>query len=81
VIFVTHSIVEAVFLSSRIAIMSSRPGRVLEVVDVDLPLPRTLDTMASPDFGRLAVHIRSRLEHGAAAMAAGPAREIQQAVS
>ena len=66
VTFVTHSIVEAVFLSSRIVIMSSRPGRVLEVLDVDLPLPRTLDVMATPEFGRLVVHIRSRLVHGAA---------------
>ena len=65
VIFVTHSIIEAVFLSSRVVVMSSRPGRVLDIIDVDLPMPRTLDAMGAPEFGRLAVHIRSRLEHGA----------------
>ena len=81
IIFVTHSIVEAVFLSSRIVIMSSRPGRVLEMVDVDLPLPRTLDVMASPEFGRLAVHIRSRLEHGYAAAPAGAVQTVEEFAS
>jgi len=65
VIFVTHSISEAVFLSTRVAVMSSRPGRVLDIVDVDLPMPRTLDVMAAPEFGRLAVYLRARLEGGA----------------
>jgi NitT/TauT family transport system ATP-binding protein len=59
IVFVTHSILEAVFLSSRVIVMSNRPGRVLAAVEVDLPVPRTLDMMGTPAFGRLASHIRS----------------------
>ena len=44
VIFVTHSIAEAVFLSSRVVIMSPRPGRIIRVLDIDLPRPRSFET-------------------------------------
>lgn len=81
VIFVTHSIPEAVFLSNRIVVMSSRPGRVLEVVDVNLPMPRTLDVMGAPEFGRLAVRIRSRLEHGADVAPVPTAADLMEARS
>jgi NitT/TauT family transport system ATP-binding protein len=58
VLFITHSIPEAVFLSDRIVVLSSRPGQVIEIVDVDIPRPRAMDVMASPRFSELANHLR-----------------------
>src|SRR6202008_4502550 len=58
VLFVTHSIAEAIFLSDRIVVMASRPGRIVEVIEVDFPRPRTLDLREEPEFGRLTRHIR-----------------------
>ncbi|NLR97512.1 ABC transporter ATP-binding protein [Rhizobium sp. P38BS-XIX] len=50
VVFVTHSIDEAIFLADRIVIMTARPGRVKEIIDIDLPRPRDADIRASSEF-------------------------------
>jgi NitT/TauT family transport system ATP-binding protein len=59
VVFITHSIPEAVFLSDRIVVLSERPGRTIREVTVDLPRPRTLETMASARFAELANGLRA----------------------
>ena len=61
VLFVTHSIPEAVLLSDRIIVMTARPGSVREVLNVPLPRPRSLETLSDPSFHALANHIRGRL--------------------
>ena len=60
-LFVTHSIAEAVFLSSRVVVMSPRPGRIERVVDIDLPRPRTDKTRALPRFFELITAVRDAL--------------------
>jgi NitT/TauT family transport system ATP-binding protein len=66
VIFVTHSIPEAVFLSSRVVVMSPRPGRITEVVDIDLPYPRVFETRELPRYFELVNVVREHLRdaHG-----------------
>jgi NitT/TauT family transport system ATP-binding protein len=59
VIFITHSIPEAVLLGDRVVVMSPRPGRISEIVDVNIDRPRNLQTMGSARFGELCDHIRS----------------------
>jgi NitT/TauT family transport system ATP-binding protein len=61
VIFVTHSISEAVFLSTRVIVMSPRPGRVAGVVAVDLPQPRSATTREQPRFFELVTQVRELL--------------------
>lgn len=58
VLFITHSITEAVLLSDRILVMSKRPGTVLDLIDVDLPRPRSQKTINSPRFAELTDLIR-----------------------
>ncbi len=64
VIFVTHSIPEAVFLSSKIVVMSPRPGRIIDVIDCNLPPDRTLDVRESKDFADIAHRVREGLRAG-----------------
>ena len=61
IVFVTHSIPEALFLADRVAVLSPRPGRITKVFDVPLPRPRTPATRALPEFGRLALAIHEAL--------------------
>jgi NitT/TauT family transport system ATP-binding protein len=64
VVFVTHSITEAVLLSDRVVVMSPRPGRIREIIDIDLPRPRNEDTELSAEFRsyvhRIKAHIYDR---------------------
>ena len=64
VIFVTHSIPEAAFLSSRIVVMSARPGRIVEVIESNLPADRTLDIRETPEFVDIAHRLRVALASG-----------------
>lgn len=64
VIFVTHSIAEAVYLSSRIVVMSPRPGRIVEVIDSPLPDVRTLDLRDTPEFADMVHRVRKALADG-----------------
>jgi NitT/TauT family transport system ATP-binding protein len=61
VVFVTHSIAEAVFLSTRVVVMSPRPGRIASVVPVDLPYPRSALTREEPRFFELVTEVRELL--------------------
>jgi len=64
VVFVTHSIAEAVFLSTRVVVMSPRPGRISNVIQVDLAQPRTATTREEPRFFELVTDVREALHLG-----------------
>ncbi|MEP3246133.1 MAG: ABC transporter ATP-binding protein [Sneathiella sp.] len=64
VIFVTHSIPESVFLSSKIVVMSPRPGKIIDVIDCNLPRDRTLDIRETPEFLEIAHRVREGLRAG-----------------
>ncbi|HEX6664699.1 MAG TPA: ABC transporter ATP-binding protein [Gaiellaceae bacterium] len=64
VVFVTHSISEAVFLSTRVVVMSPRPGRISDVIPIDLPQPRTALTREEPRFFELVTQVREALHLG-----------------
>src|SRR5919198_107062 len=65
IVFVTHSIAEAVFLSTRVVVMSSRPGRISDLIEIDLPQPRTGATREEPRFFELVTRVREALHLGA----------------
>ncbi len=64
VVFVTHSIPEAVFLSTRVVVMSPRPGRIADVIDISLSHPRDVETRESEDYYRLITEVREALRRG-----------------
>jgi NitT/TauT family transport system ATP-binding protein len=62
-LFVTHSIREAVFLSDRVLVMSSRPGRIIEDIEIPFPRPRTMEIGETVEFNEICGYLRSRIEH------------------
>jgi NitT/TauT family transport system ATP-binding protein len=62
VLFITHGINEAIFLSDRVIVLSARPSRMVAALDIELPRPRTLEVRTSPDFGAYALEIYKGLE-------------------
>jgi NitT/TauT family transport system ATP-binding protein len=61
IFLITHSITEAIFLGNRVAVMTSRPGRLAEVIDINIRRPRSLDIMSTPQFGEYVTRIRKLL--------------------
>jgi NitT/TauT family transport system ATP-binding protein len=61
ILLITHSISEAVLLGDRVIVMSRRPGRIVDAIDVELPRPRSLDVTATPAFGAYAKRVRDHL--------------------
>jgi NitT/TauT family transport system ATP-binding protein len=78
VVFVTHSIPEAVFLSSKVVVMSPRPGRIVRVIDVDLPRPRTDDTRETARYFELITDVRETLRGRRGAAVASAERTLAE---
>jgi len=64
VVFVTHSIPEAVFLSTKIVVMSPRPGRIIDIIPCNFPRDRTLEIRETPEFIKIAQRVRAGLRSG-----------------
>ena len=64
VVFVTHSIPEAVFLSSKIVVMSARPGKIINVIDTNFPKDRTFDIRETTEFLEVSQLVREGLKEG-----------------
>jgi NitT/TauT family transport system ATP-binding protein len=64
VLFVTHSIPEAVFLSTKVVVMSPRPGRIIDIIDCNFPRQRTLEIRETPEFLKIAQRVRVGLRAG-----------------
>ncbi|WP_084102492.1 ABC transporter ATP-binding protein [Demequina sp. NBRC 110051] len=73
VVFITHDVDEAVFLANRVVVMAARPGRIYDVVDVNLPYPRTEDVRLSPEFTELRNRVWHSVYHQQSGNVAGTA--------
>jgi NitT/TauT family transport system ATP-binding protein len=73
VIFVTHSIPEAVFLSTRVVVMSARPGRITKIVPIDLPRERSVETRELERYFELITAVREGLREGEGSSGPAPA--------
>ncbi len=81
VVFVTHSIPEAVFLSTRVVVMSARPGRITRLVEVDLPQPRGLVTRESASYFNLITEVREALRAGEGPVPEGGVSSVERAAA
>jgi NitT/TauT family transport system ATP-binding protein len=63
VLLITHGISEAVFLADRVVVMTPRPGRIAEIIDVPLARPRDRRTLATPQFAALCDRVREHFQH------------------
>ncbi|MBR0896736.1 ABC transporter ATP-binding protein [Bradyrhizobium tropiciagri] len=63
IVFVTHSIAEAAFLSDRVCVMSGRPSTIRAIVPIEIPRPRPIEMMASDEMGRYVTELRKLLDH------------------
>ncbi|WP_183086473.1 ABC transporter ATP-binding protein [Mycetocola zhadangensis] len=71
VVFITHDVDEAVYLANRVVVMAARPGRIFDIIDVDLPYPRTEEMRLSPEFTALRNRVWHAVYHQTTGAAAG----------
>jgi NitT/TauT family transport system ATP-binding protein len=62
ILFITHGIQEAIFLSDRVIVLSARPSRMINALEIDLPRPRTMEVRTSPEFGAYTLEVYRCLE-------------------
>ena len=66
IVFITHNVTEAIFLSDRVVVLSARPGRVAHIFDIDLPRPRSIEQTYTPEFIKLVLEVKATILHGSA---------------